>query len=91
MSANGKAKPLTPAGRIPLNGPFTTICPSHKSHWSGKRTCTVYDVESMKKVCYVPSFPERTRDEALGLAVVIADILNEYSGHKIEEGDVSPC
>ena len=51
----------------------------------------MYDVNSMRKVCYIPAFPERTRDEALGLAVAIADILNEYSGHKAEEGDVSPC
>lgn len=85
MKVDGLIRPLTPMGRNPLRGPFTTICPSHRSHWSGKRTCTVYDVESMKKVCYVPAFPERTRDEALGLAVVIADILNAYAGHDAKE------
>lgn len=85
MSANGKAKPLTPAGRIPLNGPFTTICPSCNSHWGGKRTCTVYDIGGMRKVCVVPAFPERTRDEALGLAYVISDILNAYTGHDAKE------
>lgn len=89
--SNGMIRPLMPMGRNPLSGPFTTVCPSCNCHWGGKRTCTVYDVNSMRKVCYIPAFPERTREEALGLAVVIADILNEYAGHKTEEGDVSPC
>jgi hypothetical protein len=83
--SNGKTRPLMPMGRNPLIGPFTTVCPSCNSHWGGKRTYTVYDVNSMRKVCNIHAYPERTRDEALGLAVAIADILNEYAGHKTTE------
>lgn len=58
-----------------MKPPFSTICPSCKSHWSGKRTGYVYDADG-KKVCYVIAFPARERDEQLRLAEEIAAILN---------------
>lgn len=90
MSEKSDIRPLTATSSIP-KGPFTTICPSCNSHWGGKRTCTIYDMDSMKKICHIPAFPERTRDEALDLAVIVSDILNERLGHKTNVGGFSEC
>lgn len=58
------------------DGPFTTRCPTEKSHWHGKKVFTVYDSKG-KKVCCVPRFPYRTREGALALAEGIAKLLNK--------------
>ena len=62
---------------VSIKGPFTTVCPACNSHWGGKRTCTVYDISSMRKVCSVPSYPHRSKEEALRLTEIIAEVLNK--------------
>lgn len=77
MGQNEMLKKVT----IPFRGPFTTVCPSCNTHWGGKKTCTVYDLDSMQKVCSVASIPSRGREEATRLAESIAIILNKETGH----------
>ena len=64
-----------------LNGPFTTMCPFERTHWLGKKTCTVYDIGSKKKILSVPSYPYRSKEEALGMAEMLAGVLNRETGH----------
>jgi hypothetical protein len=58
---------------------FTNICPSTRSHWSGKETSCVYDTKSedTSPVVVVPVSLKRNREQCKALAKRICVILNE--------------
>lgn len=59
---------------------YTTICPSTRSHWSGKETSCVYDTKSEDAspvAVVIPVTLKRDREQCRALAKRICVILNK--------------